>query len=108
MKTEDIKKAFFEVILDLNEKKGGKIFINDLEAEVINYACLFCILNPQMDVDKVADFFTKIAVESFPEYDESYALVGRSSIKQNLKWHGMKDFLIKYYKNNHNININLP
>lgn len=99
-----IKREFLKMLQHLSEIRGV-LFIKDIEAEVINFTCIYCILNPDADINIYADFFINITQEHIHEYDKSHANIARLAIHENLEWDGMKSFLINYYYHNHRINI---
>lgn len=96
-----------ESILNLNNKKG-KLTIEDIEAEVINYICLQLFLdnkNTKKDYIEYSENYTKAARIFFPEYDSSHSAAAQSCVIQNMAWEGNFDFVKKYYLEKHGIQI---
>jgi hypothetical protein len=102
--------------IDRLHKKRGELFITDIEAEVINNACLYCLTTPKepgkyygsdtVYHTHVAQCFTDAAKKLFPsEYVEVESAAAMFHIVNNLKWGGMWNFLKKYFLENHHIEI---
>lgn len=108
------------------EKRNGSVTQGDLEAEVINNACLAIIknqnekigngisikdllvgaLNSSDDYYPIANAFINAAKELLPEYfSEEEAIVVMTGIEQNIAWDGMWDFLEDYFQSKHGIKI---
>ena len=125
MNRDKARQILTESITNL-EKRNGSITQGDLEAEVINNACLAIIknqnekigngksikdlllgaLNSSEDYYPIANAFIDAAKELLPEYfSEEEVDVVTTGIEQNIAWDGMWDFLIDYFKRNHGINI---
>lgn len=125
MNREKARQILTQSITNLEKRKGG-VTQGDLEAEVINNACLAIIknqnekigkgssikdilvgaLNSSQDYHNIANNFINAAKELLPEYfDEEEAEIVLVGIEQNLAWDGMWDFLVDYFKNNHGIKI---
>ena len=98
----------------------------ELEAEVINCACLFLLENHKANIKQVSNTnlinnvvpdnllkfqeiafkFTEAAKTLFPKlYNEDLGSYANLTIIQNISWAGMLDFLRVYYKDYHGINI---
>ena len=125
MNVDEARQILVQSITNLEKRKGG-ITRGDLEAEVINNACLSIIknqnsniengssiqewlvgaLNSSQDYLPIAQSFIRAAKELLPEYfgkdDAETVMVG---IEQNLAWEGMWEFLVDYFEKNHGIKI---
>lgn len=95
-------------------KFRGNITIEDIEAEVINNACLIYLQQKNHGVlpsnvfyiNKLAMIFTDVAQELFPDqYLEDEITSAQMQIPQNIKWDGMWNFLKRYFMENHHIEI---
>lgn len=108
------------------EKRKGAITQGDLEAEIINHACLAILknqnekldsgnsikdillgaLNSTQENESIAHSFIDAAKELLPEYisDEEIEMV-MTGIEQNLQWDGIWNFLVDYFRENHDIQI---
>lgn len=125
MDKKSVIKILNDSIVDL-ERRRGRIGIPDIEAEVINNACLAIlkhgfeagrgsksldemILNVENSVNdapNIIGLFTDAAKELFPEhYSEHHAAGHYLMIMTNLRWDGMWDYLRDYFKKNHGISI---
>jgi len=96
-------------ILRLNEAKG-QLFIQDIEAEVINFTCVQLFKDNKTEIFDFMDYVNKyceIAEDLFPEYNASHSTAAQMSVIQNMEWAGMKNFLKDYYRKNHKISINI-
>ena len=96
-------------ILRLNGVKG-QIFIQDIEAEVINFTCVQLFKDSKTEIFDFMDYaskYCKIAEDLFPEYNDSHSAAAQMSIIQNMEWSGMKNFLKDYYLKNHKVSINI-
>jgi len=125
MNKETAKQILSKSISNLQERRGD-LTVGDIEAEVINNACLY-ILNNQKEktqgsktieemflsaLDATKDFvpfaqaFTEAAMELFPRhYTEKEAIPATFGIQQNIAWEGMWDHLRNYFQKNHGIQI---
>lgn len=125
MNVDEARQILTQSITNLEKRKGG-ITRGDLEAEVINNACLAIIkdqndnlakgasikemlvgaLNSSQDYYPIARAFVQAAKQLLPEYfnrdEEEVVLLG---IEENLAWDGMWEFLIDYFQENHGIKI---
>ncbi len=125
MNKEKARQILTQSITNL-EKRNNGITQGDIEAEVINNACLAIIknqnekigrgnsikeiilgaLNSTEDYYPIAKAFIHAAQELLPEYftdeDAELAMLG---IEQNLAWEGMWEFLIDYFQKHHGITI---
>ncbi len=125
MDKEEAKRILLRSVLNLQERRGD-ITIGDLEAEVINNACLYILKNQKEHMSKsksieeiflsalnsVTDFvpyaqaFTEAAMELFPRhYTENEAIIANLGIQQNIAWEGMWDHLRNYFQKNHGLQI---
>lgn len=119
------KQILAQSISNLKQRRGN-IATGDLEAEVINNACLSILRNQKdkmrqgktieemflgalsatQDFVPIAQAFTEAAMELFPQhYSEREAIVAIMGIQQNVAWDGMWDFLREYFQKNHGIQI---
>lgn len=108
------------------QNRRGQITLSDIEAEVINNACLYILKNHNEQVKKVNDvsqiglvfadnlrlheniatFFIYAGIELFPNnYGSEEANHAKPSVIQNISWSGMWDFLRDYFQKNHGIQI---
>lgn len=125
MNREKARQILTQSITNLEKRKGG-VTQGDLEAEVINNACLAIIknqndkigkgtnireilvgaLNSSEDYHKIANDFINAANDLLPEYfDKEEAEIVLTGIEQNLAWDGMWEFLVDYFEKNHGIKI---
>lgn len=125
MTKDNAKQILGQSISNLYQRRGS-ITSNDLEAEVINNACLYIlrnqkdkmqegktieaiflgVLNATQDSLPIAKAFTDGAMELFPEYyTDKEAISATMGIQQNVAWDGMWDFLRDYFQKNHGIQI---
>lgn len=125
MTKDNAKQILGQSISNLHQRRGS-LNSNDLEAEVINNACLYILknqkdkmregntieamftgaLNATQDSLPIAKAFTDGAMELFPEhYSIKEATVATMGIQQNVSWGGMWDFLRDYFQKNHGIQI---
>lgn len=104
----DIQKAkgiLSQSITNLQSRRG-QITIADVEAEVINNACLSILKNKDIaNSMSYANLFTKAASELIPQYSERESTSAMIGIPQNVQWEGMWDFLRNYFQKNHGIQI---
>ncbi|MFW6310079.1 MAG: hypothetical protein ACOC1D_03170 [Prolixibacteraceae bacterium] len=125
MDTDRARKILTHSITNL-EKQKGSITQGDLEAEIINHACLAILknqnekvgsgnsikdillgaLNSTQENESIAHSFINAAKELLPEYfsDEEAEMVMKG-IEQNLEWDGIWNFLKDYFTANHGIHI---
>ncbi len=125
MDKNQVKQQLTRSINRLREKKGT-ISLSDIEAEVINNACLYYLENinknnkkntglldylfgkkhKTQDANSVANMFTEAAMELFPnQYSKEQQLIANFGIINNVEWSGMWDFLRDYFQNNHGVAI---
>ncbi len=102
-------------------RRKGQILGEQLEAEIINSACLYILkkysqnikqvaqtdlimnyLQDNLSFQPIAKCFTQAALQLFPNnYNSDLAEYANITIIQNITWSGMYDFLKKYYNDNH-------
>lgn len=105
MNKETAKQLLAQSITNLQNRRE-KINMADVEAEVINNACLNILKNKDTQNAIVyAQLFTESAKELIPQYSEEESLSALMSIPQNVQWDGMWDFLRDYFQKNHGIQI---
>ena len=125
MDKETAKQILIQSVSNLQKRRGG-ITSEDLEAEVINNACLAIItkrkektskakdiqemfldiLNSTKDIVPYSQSFTEAAMELFPQYyTVNEAIIATQGISTNVMWEGMWDFLRDYFQKNHGIKI---
>jgi hypothetical protein len=109
MNTEDATLILCRSILNLEAHKGN-LTGADLEAEVINNACLVILKNERARVNQnilqIAHAFTDAAAYLYPDrYKEVSIINAIGGIQQNVAWDGMWEFLKGYYRRNHGIEI---
>ena len=99
------------------KQRREKIALTDLEAEVINLACL-SIFKKQKEMnyssqifphefkEAAIEAFTEAAMGLFPQaYTFSHAAIARMGIQRNIYSEGMWEFLRRYFEENHGIKI---
>lgn len=125
MNKEKARQVLTQSISNLEKRKGG-VTQGDINAEVINNACLAIVknqnekisngksfrdmlvgaLNSTQDFHTISMSFINAARELLPDYfeeeDARDVLIG---IEQNLAWEGLWDFLTDYFRKNHGIII---
>jgi hypothetical protein len=122
---EEAKNILKESIRSLFLRKQ-QVTSTDLEAEVINLACLHIIkkrkqkllsvkddtefLNVMLDSMKdsipISKHFVDSALELYPNnYNSSHAINALQGIQNNITWDGMWDFLRTYFKEKHDYDI---
>lgn len=84
--------------------------ITDIEAEVINNACLLYLKEKKngnsIPIYSLSSAFTNAAKDLFPgDYVNAEVTAAQLHIPNNVKWDGMWDFLRKYFLENHHIKI---
>jgi len=97
--------------------RNENIKLSDIEADVINLACL-SIFKKQKEINFPSDLFpfdfleaaiaafTEAAMEIIPNgYTFSHAANANMGIQQNIYWEGMWEFLENYFENKHGIQI---
>tara|TARA_B100002049_G_C16082144_1_gene377733 strand:- start:2110 stop:2745 length:636 start_codon:yes stop_codon:yes gene_type:complete len=105
MNKESAKRLLAQSITNLQNRRG-KITIADVEAEVINNACLSILKNKDtQNAITYAQIFTESAQELIPQYSERESMSALVGIQQNILWDGMWDFLRDYFQKNHGIQI---
>lgn len=125
MEKDRAKKILTKSIANLHKYKG-EVTNMDIEAEVINNACLIflkgqkdslndtgnlqdqllSILDSQTSLMPIATAFTQGAHELFPDsYSTKHAISATMGIQNNVAWEGMWDFLRDYFESNHGIQI---
>lgn len=113
-------------IKNFQNKNNRLPTVAELEAEVINCACIYILKNYPSRVAQVSDVnliytvseenfnkfqtiasdFTNAAILLFPNhYNEDLANIGNISIIKNISWSGMLDFLRVYYNDVHGVTI---
>lgn len=121
METNLAKSILADSLTNLEQRRGG-LTVADLEAEVINNACLYFLkqqkdstagatsiedmfmgaLNSTQNLIPIAKAFTDAACELFPDnYTAKEAIIAMNGIQQNVAWEGMWDFLRDYFESNH-------
>ena len=105
MNLETAKQILAKSINNLQNRRG-QITLEDVEAEVINNACLAILKNNEIHkATEYASIFSTAASNLISKYSQreiSNALMG---IPQNVQWEGMWDFLRDYFQKNHGIQI---
>jgi hypothetical protein len=105
MNKETAKQLLANSITNLQNRRG-QITIADVEAEVINNACLNILKNKDTQNAIIyAQIFTESAQELIPQYSEKESMSALMGIQQNVLWDGMWDFLRDYFQKNHGIQI---
>jgi hypothetical protein len=105
MNKESAKQVLAQSITNLQNRRG-QITIADVEAEVINNACLNILKNKDTQNAIIyAQIFTESAQELIPQYSEKESMSALMGIQQNVLWDGMWDFLRDYFQKNHGIQI---
>lgn len=105
MNKETAKQVLAQSITNLQNRRG-QITMADVEAEVINNACLNILKNKDTQNAIIyAQIFTESAQELIPQYSEKEAMSALMGIQQNVLWDGMWDFLRDYFQKNHGIQI---
>lgn len=93
------------------QDRSGQITTDDLEAEVINLACLEVLRLERAgnlsagQKQRIADAFARAGQRITPHYSESFAANARLAVQQNTTWPGMWDFLKGYFKTKHGRDI---
>lgn len=125
MDKSEAKQILTQSISNLHSRKG-EIDNTDIEAEVINNACLVFLRKQKEIVDgtgnvhdqilavakshlllmPIAKSFTESALELFPDsYNTKHAVSATMGINTNVAWEGMWDYLRDYFEANHGIQI---
>lgn len=105
MNKESAKQVLAQSITNLQNRRG-QITMADVEAEVINNACLNILKNKDTQNAIIyAQIFTESAQELIPQYSERESMSALMGIQQNVLWDGMWDFLRDYFQKNHGIQI---
>ncbi len=105
MNKESAKQVLAQSITNLQNRRG-QITMADVEAEVINNACLNILKNKDTQNAIIyAQIFTESAQELIPQYSEKESMSALMGIQQNVLWDGMWDFLRDYFQKNHGIQI---
>lgn len=105
MNKESAKQLLAQSITNLQNRRG-QITMADVEAEVINNACLNILKNKDTQNAIIyAQIFTESAQELIPQYSEKESMSALMGIQQNVLWDGMWDFLRDYFQKNHGIQI---
>lgn len=105
MNKETAKQLLAQSITNLQNRRG-QITMADVEAEVINNACLNILKNEDTQNAIIyAQLFTESAQELIPQYSEKESMSALMGIQQNVLWDGMWDFLRDYFQKNHGIQI---
>ncbi len=103
------KETLAKSIQNLHKRKRS-IIIPDVEAEVINNACLVIFTSRKTKdasfIKSIIESFTTAAKEFFPnDYGEQEATIAAMGIPQNLEWDGMWNHLRKYFIDKHDYDI---
>lgn len=118
MDKDGAKIILSESLNNLEKRRGAPLTIADLEAEVINNACVSVFMRKKLDEKKdnifsifslppfnvrdIASAFANAALELFPrEYTQLQATNAILAVQQNVAWEGMLDFLRNYFQKNH-------
>jgi hypothetical protein len=125
MDKSEAKIVLSRSVSNLHSRRGS-LTIEDIEAEVINNACLTFLkkrreisksarnieeiitglINSTLDAMPIAKAYIDAAYELFPAYysdrEAASAIIG---IQNNIEWEGMWDFLRDYFESNHGIKI---
>lgn len=105
MNKESAKQVLAQSITNLQNRRD-QITMADVEAEVINNACLNILKNKDTQNAIIyAQIFTESAQELIPQYSEKESMSALMGIQQNVLWDGMWDFLRDYFQKNHGIQI---
>ncbi len=105
MDIQKAKEILSKSIQNLQTRRG-QITMADVEAEVINNACLSILKNKDIaNSMSYANIFTTAATELIGQYSEREAVSAMMGIPQNVQWEGMWDFLRDYFQKNHGIQI---
>lgn len=125
MEKDQAKRILNKSIANLHRYKG-EIHNEDIEAEVINNACLvflkkqkellsgkdnlqdqlLCILESHTSLIPIAQSFTHAAHELFPDfYTGRHIASATIGIQNNVAWDGMWDYLRDYFESNHGMQI---
>ncbi len=105
MDIQKAKEILAKSIQNLQTRRG-QITMVDVEAEVINNACLSILKNKNnANAMSYANIFTKAASELITQYSEREAVSAMMGIPQNVQWEGMWDFLRDYFQKNHGFQI---
>ncbi|MFD1015721.1 hypothetical protein [Winogradskyella rapida] len=105
MNKESAKQVLAQSITNLQNRRG-QITMADVEAEVINNACLNILKNKDIqNAIMYAQIFTESAQELIPQYSQKESMSALMGIQQNVLWDGMWDFLRDYFQKNHGIQI---
>ena len=113
-----------ESIINLQHRRG-QITLSDVEAEVINNACLAIlrrrreitnnasniedifkgVISSVQEVVPYTQAFTEAAALLFSDYRDKEAVTAIMGIQQNVAWEGMWDYLRDYFQKNHGLSI---
>lgn len=125
MDIQKAKQILSQSITNLQSRRG-QLLLGDVEAEIINNACLYLLKNHNSTIKKVHDvsqlnlilsdnifshqntakLFGEAGRELFPnDYGLDRANSATLMILQNISWSGMWDFLRNYFQQNHGIQI---
>lgn len=105
MNTQTAKINLYNSIKNLQSRRD-KLTMADIEAEVINNACLEILKTKDVSNASVyAQAYAQAGIELIPEYSEKEAMNAQIGIPQNVNWDGMWDFLRDYFQKNHGIQI---
>jgi hypothetical protein len=110
MNIDMAKQILAKSIINLEQRRGkGTIIVSDVEAEVINNACLYILKRQKegksFDSMFIAQTFTNAACSIIPQYQEQHAMIALMGIQQNVAWEGMWNYLRDYFRKNHGIQI---
>lgn len=108
MNKDNAKILLAKSLQNLQGRKGN-ITLDNVDAEVINLACLEILKNrrsgKQTDEVSICEAFTSAGQELIKEYKSDRATIGSFGIMQNIEWEGMWDFLRNYFQKNHGLSI---
>ena len=104
--TKDQAKELLAASLQNLYEKRGQITMQDVEAEVINNACLHVLVNEHEEHAAIyGQAFAEAASELIPQYSEQHVMNAIIGVQQNVAWDGMLDFLRSYFLKNHGVDI---
>jgi hypothetical protein len=105
MNLETAKQILAQSITDLQNRRG-QITMVDVEAEVINNACLSILKNKEIHkTPEYSSSFTTAASQLISQYSQQHTVAAIMAISQNVQWEGMWNFLKDYFQKNHGIQI---
>lgn len=105
MDLQTAKQNLHKSITNLQSRRN-ELTMADIEAEVINNACLDILKNKDLsNANKYAQAYAQAGMALIPQYSEKHAMNAQIGIPQNVNWDGMWDFLRDYFQKNHGIEI---